>query len=160
MTTKDSPDSPVNGKVPAGVVIRPKLDGDSGGLTFFLGGGGIAMICAALLVREGSGHGDDVPGRIALVLLGLALVCLPVLMIWQYRLLVTADSLVLRRLGKKPKAVANRADIAKARWQRRGRGHVGAFVDANDAVLLELGPFFLKKQVRQIAAMLDVPVKG
>jgi hypothetical protein len=157
MTTKDSP---VGDEVPASVVIRPKLDGDSVGMTLFIGGGGIAMICVALLVSKGSGHSSDTPFRVGLGLVGLALVCLPVLMIWQYRLLVTADSLVLRRLGKKPKAVANRADIAKARWQRRGRGHVGVFVDANGVVLLELGPFFLKKQVKQIAAMLDVPVKG
>lgn len=153
-------DSPADGTVPSSVVIRPKLDGDSVGLTVVLGCGGVAAICVALLVNGRSGQGDGALGRTFLVLMGLALLFLPILMIWQFRLVVTADALVLRRLGKKPKAVANRAEIAKAQWQRRGRGHVGCFVDANGVVLLELPSFFLKKQVRQVAAMLDVPLKG
>jgi hypothetical protein len=152
-------DSPADRPVPSVAVLRPGIRGsDNLSMTvclIVLGGIG-AGLGFAILAQKG-----DAAGLLIAIAGLLAAVLLPVLFIWQYTIVITPETVALHRLGRKPKGVANRAEIANAQWQhRQPRGSSGGFVDANGAVLLDLGPIFPSRQVKKIAAMLGVPYKS
>lgn len=139
---------------PSIAVVRPSLpnlDNLVVTLLFVVGG------TASAILGFAGGALDGRVAAIALVVFGVASWFLPVLMIWQYRLIIGPDTVALGRIGRRPAEFARRSDVVDVvgLWTK-SHGFTIQFVDANCAVLCELPSCFTVELLDEIETALNM----